>query len=105
VPTHFGDKGSWLQDGSRVLDGLRLKTTRRARRTRRSTSEEQENGHDREGELERRVEAVAVADGGPAGSASTISRINQGLDEELEKSARRGLEEAYPYLAGKLHLR
>jgi hypothetical protein len=29
--------------------------------------------------------------------ASTISRINQGLDEELEKFARRRLEEAYPY--------
>jgi putative transposase len=31
-------------------------------------------------------------------SASTISRINQNLDEELEKFATRRLEEAYPYL-------
>src|SRR5215468_6347331 len=31
-------------------------------------------------------------------SASTISRINQGLDEELAKFANRALEEKYPYL-------
>jgi putative transposase len=31
-------------------------------------------------------------------SASTISRINQSLDEELEKFASRQLEEEYPYL-------
>jgi putative transposase len=31
-------------------------------------------------------------------SASTISRINQGLDETLHKFAQRRLEEAYPYL-------
>lgn len=31
-------------------------------------------------------------------SASTVSRINQGLDEELAKFANRKLEESYPYL-------
>jgi putative transposase len=31
-------------------------------------------------------------------SASTISRINKGLDESLRKFARRRLEESYPYL-------
>jgi len=31
-------------------------------------------------------------------SASTISRINKGLDESLQKFARRRLEESYPYL-------
>jgi len=31
-------------------------------------------------------------------SASTISRINQGLDEMLQRFAQRRLEEAYPYL-------
>src|ERR1051326_77258 len=31
-------------------------------------------------------------------SASTVSRINQGLDEDLSKFANRKLEEEYPYL-------
>lgn len=31
-------------------------------------------------------------------SASTVSRINQGLDEELAKFAERRLEEEYPYV-------
>ena len=46
----------------------------------------------------RKVKAVTEELCGHEFSASTISRINQGLDEELEKFARRGLEEAYPYL-------
>ena len=35
---------------------------------------------------------------GHAFSASSISRINQSLDEELKKFATRKLEEEYPYL-------
>jgi len=46
----------------------------------------------------RKVKAVTEELCGHEFSASTISRINQGLDEELEKFARRPLEEAYPYL-------
>jgi len=46
----------------------------------------------------RKVKAVTEELCGHEFSASTISRINQGLDEELEKFARRRLEEAYPYL-------
>jgi putative transposase len=42
------------------------------------------------------VKAVTEELCGHEFSASTISRINQGLDEELEKFARRRLEEAYP---------
>ena len=45
----------------------------------------------------RKVKAVTEELCGHEFSASTISRINQGLDEELEKFARRPLEEAYPY--------
>jgi putative transposase len=46
----------------------------------------------------RKVKAVTEELCGHEFSASTISRLNQGLDEELEKFARRQLEEAYPYL-------
>ena len=44
----------------------------------------------------RKVKAVTEELCGHEFSASTISRINQGLDEELEKFSRRRLEEAYP---------
>src|SRR5215211_1198614 len=46
----------------------------------------------------RKVKAVTEALCGHSFSASTISRINQSLDEELEKFASRQLEEEYPYL-------
>jgi putative transposase len=46
----------------------------------------------------RKVKAITEQLCGHEFSASTISRINAKLDEELEKFARRRLEEAYPYL-------
>lgn len=46
----------------------------------------------------RKVKAVTEGLCGHGFSASTISRINAKLDDELEKFARRKLEEAYPYL-------
>jgi len=46
----------------------------------------------------RKVKAVTEQLCGHEFSASTISRINAKLDGELEKFARRRLEEAYPYL-------
>jgi len=46
----------------------------------------------------RKVKAVTEELCGHEFSASTISRLNQSLDEELEKFAGRRLEEAYPYL-------
>jgi putative transposase len=46
----------------------------------------------------RKVKAITEELCGHEFSASTISRINQSLDEELEKFARRQLEEEYPYL-------
>ena len=46
----------------------------------------------------RKVKAITEELCGHEFSASSISRINQGLDEELEKFARRPLEEEYPYL-------
>jgi putative transposase len=46
----------------------------------------------------RKVKAVTEELCGHEFSASTISRINQNLDEELEKFAKRKLEDAYPYL-------
>lgn len=46
----------------------------------------------------RKVKAITEELCGHEFSASTISRVNQSLDEELEKFARRQLEEAYPYL-------
>jgi putative transposase len=46
----------------------------------------------------RKVKAITEELCGHEFSASSISRINQGLDEELEKFARRPLEEDYPYL-------
>ena len=46
----------------------------------------------------RKVKAITEELCGHEFSASTISRMNQKLDEELEKFARRQLEEAYPYL-------
>jgi len=46
----------------------------------------------------RKVKAVTEELCGHSFSASTISRINKKLDEELEKFARRRLEEEYPYL-------
>ena len=46
----------------------------------------------------RKVKAITEELCGHEFSASTISRINQGLDEELEKFAGRQLEEEYPYL-------
>ena len=46
----------------------------------------------------RKVKAVTEELCGHEFSASTISRMNQSLDEELEKFADRRLEEAYPYL-------
>jgi putative transposase len=46
----------------------------------------------------RKVKAITEELCGHEFSASTISRINQSLDEELEKFARRPLEEEYPYL-------
>jgi putative transposase len=46
----------------------------------------------------RKVKAITEELCGHEFSASTISRINQRLDEELAKFAGRRLEEAYPYL-------
>jgi transposase-like protein len=46
----------------------------------------------------RKVKAVTEELCGHEFSASTISRLNQNLDEELEKFAGRRLEEPYPYL-------
>ncbi len=46
----------------------------------------------------RKVKAITEELCGHEFSASTISRVNRSLDEELEKFARRHLEEAYPYL-------
>jgi transposase-like protein len=46
----------------------------------------------------RKVKAITEELCGHEFSASTISRVNQTLDEELEKFAQRKLEEAYPYL-------
>ena len=46
----------------------------------------------------RKVKAVAEELCGHEFSASTISRLNAGLDEQLEKFATRRLEEEYPYL-------
>jgi transposase-like protein len=46
----------------------------------------------------RKVKAITEELCGHEFSASTISRINQSLDGELEKFASRQLEEEYPYL-------
>lgn len=46
----------------------------------------------------RKVKAVTEELCGHEFSASTVSRMNQSLDAELDKFARRRLEEAYPYL-------
>jgi putative transposase len=46
----------------------------------------------------RKVKAVTEQLCGHSFSASTISRINKGLDAELKRFATRQLEEAYPYL-------
>lgn len=46
----------------------------------------------------RKVKAITEELCGHEFSASSISRINVGLDEELEKFASRQLEEPYPYL-------
>jgi putative transposase len=46
----------------------------------------------------RKVKAITEELCGHEFSASTISRMNQQLDQELEKFAGRQLEEAYPYL-------
>lgn len=46
----------------------------------------------------RKVKAITEELCGHEFSASTISRVNQTLDEELQKFAQRQLEEAYPYL-------
>jgi putative transposase len=46
----------------------------------------------------RKVKAVTEELCGHEFSASTISRLNQSLDEELNKFAQRRLEESYPYL-------
>jgi putative transposase len=46
----------------------------------------------------RKVKAITEELCGHEFSASTISRMNQHLDEELEKFAARQLEEAYPYV-------
>jgi putative transposase len=46
----------------------------------------------------RKVKAITEELCGHEFSASTISRVNQTLDEEREKFAQRKLEEAYPYL-------
>ena len=46
----------------------------------------------------RKVKAVTEELCGHEFSASTVSRLNQRLDEELDKFASRQLEEAYPYL-------
>lgn len=46
----------------------------------------------------RKVKAITEELCGHEVSASTISRLNQSLDEELERFAQRRLEEPYPYL-------
>jgi putative transposase len=46
----------------------------------------------------RKVKAITEELCGHEFSASTISRLNKGLDEELSKFASRPLEEPYPYL-------
>lgn len=46
----------------------------------------------------RKVKAITEELCGHEFSASSISRINQQMDEELQKFARRRLEEEYPYL-------
>jgi putative transposase len=46
----------------------------------------------------RKVKAVTEELCGHEFSASTVSRMNQSLDAELDKFARRRLEETYPYL-------
>ena len=46
----------------------------------------------------RKVKAITEELCGHAFSASSISRVNKQLDSDLEKFARRGLEEDYPYL-------
>ncbi len=46
----------------------------------------------------RKVKAITEQLCGHAFSASTVSRINKRLDEQLEQFAQRRLEEAYPYL-------
>jgi transposase-like protein len=46
----------------------------------------------------RKVKAITEELCGHEFSGSTISRINQSLDEELEKFASRQLEQEYPYL-------
>jgi transposase-like protein len=46
----------------------------------------------------RKVKAVTEELCGHEISAATMSRLNQGLDDELEKFATRKLEEPYPYL-------
>lgn len=46
----------------------------------------------------RKVKAITEELCGHEFSASTISRVNQTLDGELEKFSQRKLEEAYPYL-------
>lgn len=46
----------------------------------------------------RKVTAITEALCGQEFSASTISRLNKGLDETLERFAHRQLEEDYPYL-------
>lgn len=46
----------------------------------------------------RKVKAITEELCGHEFSASTISRMNQGLDKELEKFAKRRLDESYPYL-------
>jgi putative transposase len=46
----------------------------------------------------RKVKAITEELCGHEFSASTISRLNQGLDEELNRFANRPLEEPYPYL-------
>jgi putative transposase len=46
----------------------------------------------------RKVKAITEELCGHEFSASTVSRLNQRLDEELDKFARRRLEEPYPYL-------
>jgi putative transposase len=46
----------------------------------------------------RKVKAVTEQLCGHEFSASTVSRMNQSLDAELDKFAKRRLEEAYPYL-------
>jgi putative transposase len=46
----------------------------------------------------RKVKAITEELCGHEFSASTISRMNESLDEELARFARRRLEEAYPYL-------